>query len=269
MRRDWRPGLATGEAEQREGFQLQLLGNFLLHRGGIQIMLPTGPQRLLAFLAIHGPAPRPVVMGTLWPNVGESHARGSLRTAMWRLNRGAPDLLRPIDDTLALRPDVLVDIRAVTDSAQVILQNPSRTPADWAVLHTEGELLPSWYDDWVVFERERLRQLRLHALEALAERLAIQARYIDALKAAIESARIEPLRESANRVIIAIHLAENNVVEALRQYELFRSLLRAELGIEPSPQLTSMLPPDVLRHLAAAGASVSRHEIPARSLQMG
>jgi DNA-binding SARP family transcriptional activator len=66
-------------------------------------------------------------------------------------------------------------------------------------------------------------------------------RYIDALEAAIESVRIEPLRESANRMIIAIHLTEGNVVEAVRHYRFFRDLLRAELGIEPSPQLTEMM----------------------------
>jgi len=230
-------------AGQHGGFQLRLLGRFSLRQGDTQIPVPTGPQRLLAFLAIRGPVPRPVILGALWPNAREPRARGSLRTAMWRLHRDAPRLIRPVDDALILGPDVLVDLHSVTDSAQSILQNSSEMPDDRRQPFAAGELLPDWRDDWVIFERERLRQLRLHALDALAERFAAQGRYMNALEAALESAQIGPLRESANRLIIAIHLAEDNVAEALRHYEFFRDLLGAELGIEPSGQMTAMLSP--------------------------
>jgi DNA-binding SARP family transcriptional activator len=241
-------------AGQRGGFQLRLLDSFSLRHVDAQITVPTGPQRLLAFLAIHGPAPRPVILGTLWPNAREPRARGSLRTAMWRLHRDAPRLIRPVDDALILGPDVLVDLHSITDSAQSILQNSSEIPDDRWQLFAAGELLPDWRDDWVIFERERLRQLRLHALDVLAERFAAQGRYMDALEAALESARIGPLRETATRMIIAMHLAGDNVAEAVRHYEFFRDLLGAELGIEPSRQLTAMLSP-WLRTLVTADLS--------------
>jgi DNA-binding SARP family transcriptional activator len=223
-------------------YQLQLLGNFALACGQARVALPMTSQRLLAFLALNGPTPRPVIMGTLWPHVGETHARGSLRTAMWRLQRDAPSVLEPSGEVLGLGREVLVDLRAVSDSAQTVLRRSGQLPADPAILYASGELLPGWYDDWVMIERERFRQLRLHALDALAERLAAQESYAYALEAATESARIEPLRETANRLIIAIHLAEGNVGEALRHYELFRNLLVAELGIEPSHRMTAMVP---------------------------
>ena len=229
------------------------------------IALSMGPQRLLAFLAIHGPAPRSVIMGTLWPEVSEPHARGSLRTAMWRLHRGAPCLLQPAGDRLGLHPGMLVDIRTVTESAQVILQDASQASTDRAVLCARGELLPGWYDDWVIFERERLRQLRLHALDALAERFTAQGRYADALEAAMESARIEPLRESANRMIIAIHLAEANAAEALRHYRFFRDLLWTELGLEPSARLTAMLPCQGTSVLAGWRTSAALRQRPSDS----
>ena len=241
MSEDLRLNAADQQAEQYTEFHLQLLGSFLLRRADTRIALPTGPQRLLAFLAIQGPVPSLVTMGTLWPHVGEQHARGSLRTAMWRLHRDAPRLVERTDDMLALRGEVRVDIHAATDSAQLILQDRGQVSASRAFLYARGDLLPGWYDDWVIFERERFRQLRLHALDALARQFNAQGRYIDALEAAIESVRIEPLRESANRMIIAIHLTEGNVVEAVRHYRFFRDLLRAELGIEPSPQLTELM----------------------------
>ncbi len=208
-----------------------------------------GPQRLLAFLAINGPAPRSLIMGTLWPEVSEPHARGSLRTAMWRLHRSVPCLLQTSGDVLGLQPGMLVDIRAVRESAQVILEDASHVSIDRTVLCTRGELLPGWYDDWVIFERERLRQLRLHALDALAEWLTAQGHYAEALEAAMEGVRIEPLREGTNRTIIAIHLAEANAAEALRHYQFFRDLLRTEFGLEPSARLTDMLPAAALQAL--------------------
>jgi hypothetical protein len=55
--------------------------------------------------------------------------------------------------------------------------------------------------------------------------------------------RSEPLRESAHRAVIAVHLAEDNVVEAVRQYQRFRRLLYTELNVEPSHRLTGMLAP--------------------------
>ena len=222
--------------------RLQLLGKFVLGREDGRLALPLGAQRLLAFLALYGPTPRPVVIGALWPNVGERHARGCLRTMMWRLNRDEPRLIGPAGDTLVLRSEIAVDTQAFADSARSILQGSVTATAEWAVLRIPGDLLPGWGDDWLIFERERFRQLRLHALDALASQLAADGRYADALKAAIQSVRLEPLRESAHRAIIAIHLAENNLAKALRHYELFHELLSTELGITPSSQLTAMLP---------------------------
>lgn len=244
---------AESSAGQHVQLKLQLLGEFVLVQEGRRLALPLGAQRLVAFLALHGPTPRPVVMGTLWQNVGERHARGCLRTTIWRLNRDEPRLVWPAGDALALRPEIAVDTRTFTTSARAILEGSASAAAEGGVLSILGDLLPGWYDDWVIFERERLRQLRLHALDALASRLAADGRYADALEAAIEGIRLEPLRESAHRVIIAIHLAEGNGAEALRHYDLFSELLGAELGIKPSLQLTNMLPTH--RKLLAADES--------------
>jgi DNA-binding SARP family transcriptional activator len=200
-------------------------------------------QRLLAFLALHDAAPRALITGTLWPDASEQRAQGNLRTTIWRMQRGAPMVIDAEGDMLRLRSQVSVDYRAFMDAAGHVLHDEALPDdCDQAIVLRAGDLLPGWYDDWVIFERERLRQLRLHVLDSLAERLASRRQFMRALEAAMTSAGIEPLRESAHRAIIAIHLAEQNLVEALRDYELFRNLLRAELGVEPSRQLTAMLP---------------------------
>lgn len=68
-------------------------------------------------------------------------------------------------------------------------------------------------------------------------------RHALALDAALTCVGIEPLRESAHRAVAALHLAEHNAVEAVRQYGAFRRLVRAELGVEPSARFRAMLPP--------------------------
>ena len=104
-----------------------------------------------------------------------------------------------------------------------------------------GELLPDWYDDWVLIERERFRQLRLYALEALCTDLAAVGSYASAVEVGLACVAAEPLRESAHRALIAIHLAEGNRGEAIRQYRLYRTLVLRELGLTPSAELQSMV----------------------------
>ena len=111
-----------------------------------------------------------------------------------------------------------------------------------------GELLAGWYDDWVVLERDRLRQLRMRTLEVVAVRLAAAGRHEEALQAAHAAVREEPLRESAHRVVIETHLAENNVGEALRQYQSCRRTLASGLGIAPSADLDTLLDTVVRGH---------------------
>ncbi len=101
-----------------------------------------------------------------------------------------------------------------------------------------GDLLPGWYDDWVIVERERIRQLRLHALEVLCENLSRSGRHAQAVDAGLSAVAEEPLRESAQRALIAAHLREGNVSEAVRQYDRYRKLLGASLGLEPSFEVT-------------------------------
>ena len=115
----------------------------------------------------------------------------------------------------------------------------SRAPA--AVCSRPAGSSSAWYDDWVLSEAEDWRQLRLHALEALADRLTAMGRWGEAADAAGAAVRAEPLRESANAALIRVHLAEGNQSEAVRQFDRYRALLDAELGLEPTPRLRRLV----------------------------
>lgn len=227
------------------GVRLQLLEGFALESAERAVEVPTGMQKLLAFLALRGPVHRCVVAGTLWPEVPEAQALASLRTGMWRMNRMVPGVVHAEGHSLAMPTTTTVDCREQEHFATRLLRDHVED-AQWISAGLanlwHGELLPGWYDDWVVFERERLTQLRLHAMEHTAAVL-VRRRELDvALQLALEAVRTEPLRETANAVLMSVYLAEGNVSDALHQYELFEGLLDRELGLRPSPALANLVP---------------------------
>lgn len=222
--------------------ELGLLHGFEVRVGGRTLDLPISVQRLVAFIALHErPLQRLYVAGSLWLDSSEERANASLRTALWRLCRQCGPLVLVSGNHVALAPEVSVDLQEVRRQARRVLRHEYLSPDDLDDLCVAGELLPDWYDDWVLIERERFRQLRLHALDSLCEELTAAGRYAAAIEAGHASVGAEPLRESAHRLLVSAYLAEGNPGEAIRQYRLFRDILRSELGLEPSPQMERLV----------------------------
>ncbi len=205
----------------RSEVDLHLLGGFGLRVDGRPVALVTAAQRVVALVALLGPLPRSRVAGTLWPHADDRSAMACLRTALWRCNRVAPQAIECRDDQLRLSVHVRVDAL-----------RPEQVHAD---------LLPGWDDEWLTVERERLHQKRLHDLENLAHSLAVAGQYAAALQAALRALSLDPLRESAHRAVMAVHLAEGNRSEALRSYHRCAVVLRRELGVEPAAATARMV----------------------------
>jgi DNA-binding SARP family transcriptional activator len=224
-----------------------LLDGFSLHLGASRgaataVDLPRGVQRLIAYLGLSRRPARSAVAGELWPDASEALAHSSLRSSLWRLQKAAPGFVDVSGDALALADGVRVDVRDLSSWARSVLDPEVDVegvlPLD---VGESGELLPGWYDDWVLLERERLRQLRMHTFEALADKLSRAGRYGEAVQAAHTAVRAEPLRETAHRALVRIHLAEGNVTEALRAYTSFRTLLLEEMGVAPSAAMEALV----------------------------
>jgi DNA-binding SARP family transcriptional activator len=198
-------------------------------------------QRLLAFLALQGrPLTRSFVAGSLWIDSTDHRAAASLRSALWRMNRDGR-LIDTNGEQLALLPAVQVDVADAVAQAHRLLDPACDDLPNLREVCLHDDLLPDWYDDWIALERERFRQLRVHALERLCDLLIAARRFGEAIETGLAVACAEPLRESAHRILIRAHLAEGNRAEALAQYSRFRTLLHDELGLEPSQEMSALV----------------------------
>jgi DNA-binding SARP family transcriptional activator len=227
-----------------EPVRLQLLGWWDLRIGGRSVALGRREQRLLALLALTGRHPRLELATTLWPDSSEERAMSSLRAAVWHTRHGAEGVLDASGPTLALADGVAVDVHELTALAARAEGSPEA--ADTAVLmpalHAR-ELLPGWYDDWVLYEREHLEHLRFRALEAMARSRLRSGDPEEAALAAQTALQIEPLHEGANLLLVRARIAADDIVEAVRHFHAYRRRLAQELGILPSGQLVDLVRP--------------------------
>jgi DNA-binding SARP family transcriptional activator len=231
----------TGE---HNGLVVHLFSGPFVTVGAERREVPEGSKQLLAFVALRRRrVERRQAAGALWPFGDEERAAGNLRSALWRLRRADINVVVADKWSLALSAEVLVDLHLTEQWATRLIEGrpDGRDLAVSPSLADALELLPGFYDDWALMERERIRQRILHALEALSGRLAAVGRFADAIEAALLATSAEPLRESAQRALIKAHLTEGNLTEARRSYRAYHELLYRELGMVPSDDFVAGL----------------------------
>jgi DNA-binding SARP family transcriptional activator len=224
--------------------RLCLLGGFNLVVQDAPVDIPIHAQRVLAYLSLMRPTPRGHLRARLafrlWESVPVERAHASLRTALWRIRQADPQLVRASREAVRLAESVDVDVRrCVAQAGRLLTDDEDLHPCDTDLSALRGDLLPGWDEDWLLLERERIRQVQIHALEALAHRLRRRGRHLEAIEAAFAAIAEEPLRESAHAALIDIFLAERNVAQARSQLDRYAALLWSELAIKPSLELTN------------------------------
>jgi DNA-binding SARP family transcriptional activator len=226
------------------GPALSVLGGFRLSSDGVTVALPSNAQRMLGFLALSGTGQRrDVLAGRLWADASQARAHAYLRTAVWRVRQRLPGVLSCSRDSVELDPAVTVDYRVMTSLAEQLLHHdlPGDELRQVPFTLLALDLLPGWDEDWLLIDRERHRQLRIHALEALSTQLTDAGEYGLAIDCAYAAIGIEQLCESATYALLRACLAEGNRAEALRQFRRFRRLLAEETGLRPSPRLVDVM----------------------------
>jgi len=222
-----------GIEEERVGFRL--LGCFEIVRGEERAQVPLPAQRLVALLALHGEVGRSHAAGILWPEVEHAHALANLRTALWRLRTLFPGIVRSTGAGLRSDPHARLDMRESEALAHRILHG--ELPLDQARVASEQlchDLLPDWDDEWLEFDRERFRDLRIHALERLCDRLSALGEHAEAVQCGLLAVQGEPLRESSHRALMRAHVAEGNRARALQTFRQLERELDLELQVAPS-----------------------------------
>jgi len=165
-----------------------------------------------------------------------------LRSALWRIHRSGLVVVDSSGGALRLAAGVRVDLHEATVLAHRLIGSVpmgASGGAEWLPL--AREVLPDWDDDWALVEREHFRNLSLQALESLCEHLTAQGALRQALEVGLAAFAREPLRESAHRLLVRIYLADGNPFDAIRQFRLYRDLVRSRLGIEPSGQMLELV----------------------------
>lgn len=222
--------------------KLELLGSWRLCRDGVVLHVATRQQRLIAALAIKGPLLRTYLVGLLWPEYPDAKALESLRVSVHLISRQVPGLIVNEGRMLYLSDDVAVDLRRVRLQARAVggagLQ---ADPASVLEGLRDAQLLPGWYEDWMMVEQSRLQQDLLRAYIAIASH-SLAAGDTGTAEAAAEAAvEIEPLYETAVRLLIQAELQHGNPAAALRAYERYRKQLGEDMGLLPSESVSGLL----------------------------
>src|SRR4051794_13283997 len=153
---------------------VHLLGPFRVSQDGRAVELPTSSHRLVAFLALQDdPVERSYTAACLWLDKPDERAQANLRSALWRLRRCDVPLVDVTPTHVGLHSGVVVDARRLLGSMRALVDDTRDVDlTGFEVRDLSADLLPSWSDDFVELERERFHQMRMHALESLARRLA-------------------------------------------------------------------------------------------------
>ncbi len=223
------------------GWDLRVLGYWQLRYNGLPVEVSTRQQRLLAALALLPTQPRHLLAALLWPDSPERQSAGNLRASVFHISHELPRLLSTTDP-LQLDTAVRIDLHEVRELiTQITLNDGQPVPPKSIELLQEANLLPGWYEEWVINQQDTLINQRVEALVTLARSYLVAGSFSRALGAAHAAAAIDPLRESTQHLLVQCHLAEDNYASAVQVYRSFRAHLGRELGVEPSAHFAQLL----------------------------
>jgi len=224
--------------------EVRVIGELDIRLNGLRGELPPSrrARALLGWLALHsGRHSRSRLAGLFWPDVPETSARASLRSAVWALRSAlGPDfggyLVTDRDSVTLAGGDLRVDLREVR--RLIGLGQPA---AALALCH--ADLLQDLDDDWVVAARDELEDdiaAALHDVMAQASSAGDQA---TALACARRRATLRPLDEAAGADLIRLLIDTGDPAAALESFAQLEQRLAAELHIPVSARTSALVAP--------------------------
>ncbi len=229
--------------------EIRLLGQFDLRLDGRPVELASRPaQSLLSYLVLNPGVPyrREKLAGLLWPDATEANARSSLRHALWLLRKAVEPRQRDAGKYLLIEELTIAfnrDSEYWLDAAEVdrkIEGEWSATDLMGTVQAYRGELLPGFYDDWVVLERERLQASFEHKMGLLLERLVAEGRWGQVLEWGERWIALGQTPELAYRALMSAHARLGDLSRMVAVYRRCVEALHRDLGVEPSEQTRTL-----------------------------
>jgi DNA-binding SARP family transcriptional activator len=202
------------------------------------------PRAVFAWLLMHpGLHPRESVAAHFWPDVLDTSARGSLRSALWVV-RAALDAAGAAAYLVGDRESVGVDVSRPrdVDIESVDRLSGGKDPDGWERAYSlmAEPLLADLTDDWVLEARDEYRLLAAELARGLAESAATEGRAGDAITWARRALSRDRLHEATHRLLIERLAAAGEGAQALAAYERCRAILRAEFGTVPSEETRAL-----------------------------
>jgi DNA-binding SARP family transcriptional activator len=230
------------------GLRLQFLGGFNVSFDGSPVPGFHQPrlQALLAYLLLNRQVPqsRSAIAFLFWPDSSEKQARTNLRRLLHTLRHTLPQsdhYLVLTTETIAWRNEVplVLDVEQfeaqIEKASAVVGEAHQQKALNEAVAAYAGDLLPGFYDEWILAERERLRSIYAWALTQLSALYEAERDYQTAVEAARRLLQLDVIQESTHRLLMHLHLLNNDRAAALAVYHRCSTVLREELGVDPSP----------------------------------
>lgn len=221
--------------------EVRLLGSFeVKHKKKIINISSRPAQSLFAYLILNAGTGyrREKLAGLFWPDTTEESARDYLRHALWRIRKALESasstrFLHADDLTIKLEAssDYWLDVAAL----EMVSDSASAEELIAVLSEYQGELLPGFYDEWVVLEREHINSLFEHHMARLMSLLQNENRWLDILDWGERWIKLGQKPEPAYRALMSAHAAKGEMSKAAATYERCVKSLR-EFGIEPSEQ---------------------------------
>ena len=180
-------------------------------------------------------AQRSLMCMNLWPSLPEDRARANLRRTLWQL---PPGWVAASSWELRLMADV--DLDDAHEVAALALTSTGLEPHQVELLR--HDLLPGWYEEWLVPEQDQFHLQRIQALEEVCRTATETHDFGPATSAGLAAVCAEPLRESAVAALVAAHLGEGTVCCGAPLPRV-RHFLRRELDVEPGAELAALMSP--------------------------
>ncbi len=229
------------------GLEVRLLGQFDVRRDAVPVIVPSrAAQSLFAYLILSAGTPhrREKLAGQLWPDTSEENARKNLRHELWRLRKAVEVKTRRRGVVPFLHADdIAIGFNAASDywlDVSLVRQAlGSQTTAEQLILELSlyrGELLPGWYDEWVVLERERLQAIYEQKMARLLALLVESQRWAETVEWGERWIALGQTPEPAYRALMRAHGALGNISQVASVYERCRRALQDDLGVDPSAE---------------------------------